>query len=433
STKDANGNVRSMPDVLEELQNKMKGMGSGDKLSLLKRMFGEEPAAAIATLLDKAGNTIAEKTRRLENSAGAANRSARNRLNNLWGDVENFKSSLEDAQIQFGGLLDKMYRGVVRLATAAVDGVNDWMQANPKLAQTLALVASALGVLMSVSGALIVGLGTLWLISAKMRLMWFLMRWAATGVMKAIVMKTASVIASTASIALYLVKGAAMLAWWAVSRTAMLAWNIACTAMRGIMVALTAAQWLWNAALTANPIGAVVMAVVALVAAGVWLYQNWERLPEIFSNLWAKITEFVGFDPMAAITGAWDAVGTYFTDLFGGIWDSFMSVFGKIGDKLSSFGDWATGGFGMFDDELKEQVTDAPKPGSDPAVKGKPATKGNQVRPVAPVQNNDNSVVHLQITTQPGQDNEAIAREVARQLTEAKRKEQQQQRARNKD
>ncbi|AWH14536.1 tail length tape-measure protein [Aeromonas phage 13AhydR10PP] len=433
STKDANGNVRSMPDVLEELQKKMKGMGSGDKLSLLKRMFGEEPAAAIATLLDKAGNTIAEKTRRLENSAGAANRSARNRLNNLWGDVENFKSSLEDAQIQFGGLLDKMYRGVVRLATAAVDGVNDWMQANPKLAQTLTLVAAALGAVMSVSGALIVGLGALWLVGAKMRLMWFLMRWAATGVMKAIVMKTASVIASTASMALYLVKGAAMLAWWAVSRTAMLAWNIACAAMRGIMVALTAAQWLWNAALTANPIGAVIMAVVALVAAGVWLYQNWERLPEIFSNLWAKITEFVGFDPMAAITGAWDAVGEYFTNLFGGIWDSFMSVFGKIGDKLSSFGSWATGGFGMFDDELKEQVTDAPKPGGDPVVKGKPATKGNQVKPVAPVQNNNTENTYQIVIHAQGLSASEVGQELDRRLAEKQRLEKQQQRARNKD
>ncbi|MGL5976663.1 MAG: hypothetical protein ACRC0H_16055, partial [Aeromonas sobria] len=246
------------------------------------------------------------------------------------------------------------------------------------------------------------------------------------GVIKGIVMMAWNVTA-------FLVRGALMVAWFVVSRTAMAAWQIACAAMRGIMVAITAAQWLWNAALTANPIGAVVMAVVALVAAGVWLYNNWERLPEIFSNVWAKITEFVGFDPMAAITGAWDAVGEYFTGLFGGIWDSFMGVFSKIGDKLSSFGSWATGGFGMFDDEVKAQVQDAPKAGSDPSVNGKPAIKGNQVQQITPIQNNDNSVMHLKIVTQPGQDNEAIAREVARQIAEVKRQEQQQQRARNKD
>ncbi|APU00759.1 tail length tape-measure protein [Aeromonas phage Asp37] len=426
STKDANGNVRSMPDVLEELQKKMKGMGSGTKLSLLKRMFGEEPAAAIATLLDKAGDTIEEKTKRLENSQGAAARSASNRLNNLWGDVENFKSSLEDAQIQFGGLLDNMYRGIVRLATKAVDSVNDWMQRNPKLAQTLTLVGAAIGALMSVSGALIVVLGSLWLIMAKCRLAMFLFKTMVWQTIKAIAAKTWAVTA-------FLVRGAVMLAWFVTCKVAMLAWNVACFAMRGVMVALTAAQWLWNAALTANPIGAVVMAVVALVAAGVWLYQNWERLPEIFSNLWAKIVEFVGFNPLELIKGAWDGVATYFTDLMGGIWETVMGTFSKIGDKLSSLGSWVTGGFGMLDADVAEQVKDAPAVGdTSPSVAGKPTTKGNQVKP-APVQVTDNSKISIQITTQPGQDSEAIGREVARQLAEAKRKEQQQGRTRNKD
>ncbi|APU00843.1 tail length tape-measure protein [Aeromonas phage 59.1] len=373
STKDANGNVRAMPDVLEELQRKMKGMGSGDKLALLKRMFGEEPAAAIATLLDKAGDTIAEKTKRLQNSQGAADRSARNRLNNLWGDVENFKSSLEDAQIEFGGLLDNMMRGIVRLAMVAVDAANNWMQKNPKLARALALVAAAIGGLLSVTGTLIVVLGSLWLIMAKCRLAMFLFRTMVWSTIKAIAMKTWAV-------SMFLLRGAAMLAWFAISKTAILAWNVACVAMRGIMVALTAAQWLWNAALTANPIGAVVMAVVALVAAGVWLYENWERLPEIFDNLWAKVTEFVGFNPLEMIKGAWDAVGDYFTGLFGGIWDSFMGVFNKIGDKLSALGSWATGGFGMLDPEVVEQVKDAPKAGdTSPKVDGKPLAKGSQV------------------------------------------------------
>lgn len=433
STKDVNGNVRSMPDVLEELQTKMKGMGSGDKLALLKRMFGEEPAAAIATLLDKAGDTIAEKTKRLENSAGAADRSARNRLNNLWGDVENFKSSMEDAQIQFGGQLDKMMRGIVRISTKAVDAVNNWMQENPKLARTVTLVAGALGVLMTASGAVIVALGSLWLIMAKGRLAMTLLRWAFMGNVKAMALWTASALKTV-------VVTTAQVAWWAISKTALLAWNATLLAGRVAMLAWNAvcaagavAMRALSFAMSMNPIGLLIVAIGALVAAGVWLYQNWERLPEIFSNLWAKVKEFVSFDPMAAITGAWDAVGEYFSNLFSGIWDSFMGTFSKIGDKLSSFGDWATGGFGMFDDEVKEQVTDAPKVGSDPVVNGKPPVKGGQVKPVAPVSNTYKTDANITINVPAGMDAKAVATEVNKQLNERDRRLQQQNRARIKD
>lgn len=426
STKDANGNVRSMPDVLEELQAKMKGMGSGTKLSLLKRMFGEEPAAAIATLLDKAGDTIAEKTKRLENSAGAADRSARNRLNNLWGDVENFKSSMEDTQIEFGGQLDKMMRGVVRFATKSMTAFNEWMQKNPKLSRTIALVAAATGALMAATGSLIVVLGSLWLIVAKGRLALTLLRWAFLGNTKVMDLWIVRKLRMVAAMGLFLARGAIQLAWWAASKAAMMAWTAACAAARVGMAAL-------NLVMNLNPIGLLITAIAALVAAGIWLYQNWERLPEIFSNLWEKIKEFASFDPMAAITGAWDAVGEYFSNLFSGIWDSFMGTFGKIGDKLSSFGDWATGGFGMFDDEVKEQIKDAPKPGTEPVVDGKPATKGNQIKYQAPVQNSYTTEAKITINVPEGMDAKAVALEVNRQLNERDRRAEQQNRARNKD
>ena len=51
----------------------------------------------------------------------------------------------------------------------------------------------------------------------------------------------------------------------------------------------TAAQWAWNVALNANPIGLVVTGVAALTAGGIWLYKNWKKLPELFSNTWESV------------------------------------------------------------------------------------------------------------------------------------------------
>ncbi|MBP2655893.1 MAG: phage tail tape measure protein, family [Firmicutes bacterium] len=56
---------------------------------------------------------------------------------------------------------------------------------------------------------------------------------------------------------------------------------------------VTAAQWLWNAALSANPIGLVIVGIGALIAVGYLLYQNWDAIKAFFVTLWN--------DPSAAI------------------------------------------------------------------------------------------------------------------------------------
>ncbi|MBU2923057.1 hypothetical protein KO504_17035 [Winogradskyella psychrotolerans] len=50
--------------------------------------------------------------------------------------------------------------------------------------------------------------------------------------------------------------------------------------------ATTAAQWLWNAALTANPIGIVIVGVAALVGAIVWLTTSVEGWGEAWTHTW---------------------------------------------------------------------------------------------------------------------------------------------------
>jgi hypothetical protein len=54
---------------------------------------------------------------------------------------------------------------------------------------------------------------------------------------------------------------------------------------------ITAAQWLWNAAMTANPIGTVATAVGVLVAAGVALWKNWDWIVSKAMELWAWINK----------------------------------------------------------------------------------------------------------------------------------------------
>ncbi len=65
--------------------------------------------------------------------------------------------------------------------------------------------------------------------------------------------------------------------------------TVAMVAYKTITGIVTAAQWLWNAALTANPIGLVIVAIVALIAGIVLLVRNWDVVKETMGRVFDTI------------------------------------------------------------------------------------------------------------------------------------------------
>lgn len=69
----------------------------------------------------------------------------------------------------------------------------------------------------------------------------------------------------------------------------------------------TVAQGLLNAVMNANPIGLVVIAIGALVAAGVLLWRNWDTVSAKAEELWGKLKET--FDNVKEwVIGVWDSI-----------------------------------------------------------------------------------------------------------------------------
>lgn len=66
-----------------------------------------------------------------------------------------------------------------------------------------------------------------------------------------------------------------------------------------VQKAVTAGQWLMNAAMSANPIGIVIAAVAALVAAFIYLWNNCEGFREFWLDLWEKV------QAAAAVVAEW--------------------------------------------------------------------------------------------------------------------------------
>ena len=79
--------------------------------------------------------------------------------------------------------------------------------------------------------------------------------------------------------------------------------NLVAVASAAKIKIVTAAQWLWNAALNANPIGLVVAAVAALAAGVFVVYKNWEPIKEFFGKIWEGIKASAG--------AAWEGIKTF--------------------------------------------------------------------------------------------------------------------------
>ena len=74
----------------------------------------------------------------------------------------------------------------------------------------------------------------------------------------------------------------------------------------GATNALGLAQWALNAAMTANPIGILIAAFAGLVAAGVLVYRNWEKIVKFFQDKFGPILEWVS-EKWAAVKGFFGA------------------------------------------------------------------------------------------------------------------------------
>lgn len=99
---------------------------------------------------------------------------------------------------------------------------------------------------------------------------------------------------------------------------------------------VTAAQWLLNAAMNANPIGLIIIAITALVAAFLWLWNNCEGFRNFWIGLWDSILAAVGpvldsivqwfKDAWAWIVNIWNQAKPFFL----AIWESIKLIFSVV-------------------------------------------------------------------------------------------------------
>ncbi|MGN0484169.1 MAG: phage tail tape measure protein [Lachnospiraceae bacterium] len=254
---DSEGNMRSLNDILGDLNTSMDGMTSEEKSNIISTIFNKTDLSSVNALLANTGSTWDSLQKSITESGGAAQQMADTQLDNLQGQLTLLKSALEGLAISFGQLLMPALKGIVGAVQSVVDWLNSLDEGTKKVIVTVALVAGALGPVLIIIGKVISAVGTI----------------------MTVVPKIAGVI------------------------------NV----VKGAFAAL-------NTTMLANPIFLIIAAITALVAAFIYLWNNcdgfrqfwidlWENVKQIAITVWNAIKSFFSV--------VWEGIKSIFTTVLG--------------------------------------------------------------------------------------------------------------------
>ncbi|TCU48348.1 tape measure protein [Curtobacterium sp. PhB146] len=145
--------------------------------------------------------------------------------------------------------------------------------------------------------------------------------------------KLASVASSAATLAKNIALGTANLAKqsaaWVVNAAKIIAAKTAQLAVAAATKVAAAVQWLFNAALNANPIGLIITAIGLLVAGLVWFFTQTELGRDIVANVWGVIQKAI-----AAVVDWFQNTALPFLTR---TWDGVVKAFQTAKDKVVAF------------------------------------------------------------------------------------------------
>ncbi len=280
---DSEGNMRSLNDILGDLNTSMDGMTAAEKSNIIGQIFNKTDLSSVNALLANTGTTWDELQQSIIDSGGAAQQMADTQLDNLQGQITILKSALEGLAISFGELLLPAIKMIVGWVQQFVDWLNGMDEGTKKVITTVALLAAALGPVLIVVGKVVSAVGTI----------------------MTIVPKVAGVI------------------------------NTVKTAFAAL-----------NTTMLANPIFLIIAAITALVAAFIYLWNTNEDFRQFWINLWENVKE-VAIAVWEAIknffTAAWEAISSTaqavwngIKDFFSGLWEGIKTIFSTVVEVIKT-------------------------------------------------------------------------------------------------
>lgn len=298
---DAQGNMRPLNDIFNDLNGTLSTMTQGEQTQVLNKIFNKVDLKSVNSLLANSGERFNELSGYIDNCDGAAANMAETMNNNLKGKITVLGSSLEGLGIQIYERLEGPLKTAADTAIDSIGSIADSLS-NGDLGKNIDKLAEAFGEMISKIAEAV----EIWLPRIIEGLTWLLdnSNTIATGIVAI---------------------GTAMGVFKAVSAiqgivSAFKAWKVA-------NEGLTVSQWLLNAALNANPIALIIAAIAGLVAGIVYLWNTNEGFRNAIISSWNAIKDVA--------ETVWGGICTFFKETIPGAWESVKSAFSNAGEWFS--------------------------------------------------------------------------------------------------
>lgn len=278
TTTDAAGNLLPLPKIIGQFNKAMAGMGDAEKNANIYAIFGKQNIAAVTALLNTGEEALNSYALAAANSAGTAAKGAEVIRGGLINQLKVLVSGLTELGFKFVEAFESRGSSGLKKLTEAVNNFDP----QPLINAAIKIVDAVTGMVMTAwkfRGVIVAVVGAMVAWKTAMTAI----------VVGAKVMQAFNIVMAFGKGIMIGYKAAAM----GVS-VAIKAQGAASTAAAMGMKVATAAQWLWNAALSANPIGIVIVAIVALIGIILVLTGKWQKVTAAVDGFFERIRNMKG-------------------------------------------------------------------------------------------------------------------------------------------
>ncbi|EAD6849611.1 phage tail tape measure protein [Listeria monocytogenes] len=153
--EDNNGNMKTLPTLLDDINDKTKKMTKTQKNSFLTMIFGREPLSAVNTLLEAGGDSLRKYSKGADEANGYTKQVADNMRKAGKFGVDQFKASLEVLEQNVGQKLMPALTPIIEWANKKIDKFNDLSGAQQQSIIKWAGILAATGPVLMIGGKLV--------------------------------------------------------------------------------------------------------------------------------------------------------------------------------------------------------------------------------------------------------------------------------------
>ncbi|WP_316005367.1 phage tail tape measure protein [Listeria monocytogenes] len=153
--EDNNGNMKTLPTLLDDINDKTKKMTRTQKNSFLTMIFGREPLSAVNTLLEAGGDSLRKYSKGADEANGYTKQVADNMRKAGKFGVDQFKASLEVLEQNVGQKLMPALTPIIEWANKMIDKFNDLSGAQQQSIIKWAGILAATGPVLMIGGKLV--------------------------------------------------------------------------------------------------------------------------------------------------------------------------------------------------------------------------------------------------------------------------------------